>query len=127
MRARILVVDDEEDLCRLFTERLRPEGFQVTTARSAREAMALLEQEPRDLIVLDLDMPGMDGLESLRRIRERAWEVKVVVLTAYGTAQRVREVMALGVREFIGKPFDLDRLLRIVAEEVGGRLSRLAG
>lgn len=127
MRARILVVDDEEDLCRLFTERLRLEGFQVTTARSAREALALLEQEPRDLIVLDLDMPGMDGLESLRRIRERAWEVKVVVLTAYGTAQRVREVMALGVREFIGKPFDLDRLLRIVAEEVGGRLLRLAG
>lgn len=127
MRARILVVDDEEDLCRLFTERLRLEGFQVTTARSAREALALLEQEPRDLIVLDLDMPGMDGLESLRRIRERAWGVKVVVLTAYGTAQRVREVMALGVREFIGKPFDLDRLLRIVAEEVGGRLLRLVG
>ncbi|MBI3780398.1 MAG: response regulator, partial [candidate division NC10 bacterium] len=108
-------------------ERLRLEGFQVTTARSAREALALLEQEPRDLIVLDLDMPGMDGLESLRRIRERAWEVKVVILTAYGTAQRVREVMGLGVREFIGKPFDLDRLLRIVAEEVGGRLLRLAG
>ena len=127
MRARILVVDDEEVLCRLFTERLRLEGFQVTTARSAREALALLEQEPRDLIVLNLDMPGMDGLESLRRIRERAREVKVVILTAYGTAQRAREAMALGVREFIGKPFDLDRLLRIVAEQVEGRLLRLAG
>jgi DNA-binding NtrC family response regulator len=126
VRARILVVADEEVLCRLFTERLRLEGFQVTTARSTREALALLEQQPRDLIVLDLDMPGMDGLESLRRIRERAWEVKVVVLTAYGTTQRVREVMALGVREFIGKPFDLDRLLRIVAVEFERRLSIVA-
>ncbi|MEK6717520.1 MAG: response regulator [candidate division NC10 bacterium] len=126
MRARILVVDDEEVLCRLFTERLRLEGFQVTTARSGREALALLEQEPRDLIVLDLDMPGMNGLDILRRIRERAWEVKVVVLTAYGTVQRAREALALGVREFIGKPFDLDRLLRIVAVEFERRLSIVA-
>jgi DNA-binding NtrC family response regulator len=126
VRGKILLVDDGEDLCRLFTESLRQEGFQVAAARSGHEALALLELEPPDLIVLDLDMPGMDGLESLRRIRERAWEVKVVVLTAYGTVQRVREVMALGVREFIGKPFDLDRLVRIVAMEFERRLSIVA-
>lgn len=117
------MVDEGEDLCRLFTESLRQEGFQVAAARSGHEALALLELEPPDLIVLDLDMPGMDGLETLRRIRERAWEVKVVVLTAYGTVQRVREVMALGVREFIGKPFDLDRLVRMVVVEFERRRS----
>lgn len=120
------MVDDEEVLCRLFTENLQQAGFQVVGARSGHEALALLEQEPRDLIVLDLDMPEMDGLEILRRLRQQAEAVKVVVLTAHGTAQRVREAMALGVREFLGKPFDLNRLLSIIAEEVGGKNLQLA-
>ncbi len=114
-----MVVDDEEDLCRLLAESLRREGFQVAAATSGREALALVEQEPPDLIILDLAMPEMDGIETLRRIRERGVRAKVVILTAYGTAQRAREAMALGVREFLGKPFELDRFLRLVAEEVG--------
>ncbi len=120
MRGKILLVDDGEDLCRLFTESLGREGFQVVAVSSGHEALALVELEPPDLIVLDLVMQEMDGLEILRRLRKRAEAVKVVVLTAHGTAQRVRDAMALGVREFLGKPFDLNRLLRIVAEEVGG-------
>ena len=119
VRGKILVVDDEEDLCRLLTESLRLEGFQVAAATSGREALALVEQEPPDLIILDLAMPEMDGIETLRRIRERGVTAKVVILTAYGTAQRAREAMALGVREFLGKPFELDRLLRLVSEEMG--------
>jgi len=120
VRGKILLVDDGEDLCRLFTESLGQEGFQVVAARSGHEALALVELEPPDLIVLDLVMQEMDGLEILRRLQKRAEAVKVVVLTAHGTAQRVRDAMALGVREFLGKPFDLNRLLRIVAEEAGG-------
>ena len=127
MRGTILVAGEEEELCRLFTESLTLQGFKVVAARSGREALALVEQEPPDLIVLDLVMLEMDGLETLRRIRERAGDVKVVILTAYGTAQRAREAMALGVREFLGKPFALDRLLRIVVEEVEGRTLRPAG
>ncbi len=127
MRGTILVVDDEEDLRRLLTESLAREGFQVVAARSGREALALVEQEPPDLIILDLVMPEMDGIETLRRIRERGVAAKVVVLTAYGTAQQVREAMALDVREFIGKPFDVERLIRIVAEELEGRPRGLSG
>ena len=115
-----MVVDDEEELRQLLTKILRQEGFQVAAARSGREALALVEQEPPDLIILDLVMPEMDGLETLKRLRERGVTAKVVILTAYGTAQQTREAMALDVREFIGKPFDLDRLIRIVAEEVEG-------
>ena len=114
------MVDDEKDLCWLFTERLRREGFEVVAAGSGREALALVKRAPPDLIILDLRLPEMDGLETLRRIRERGATAKVVVLTAYGTVQHAREAMALGAREFLGKPFDLDRLLRIVAEEVEG-------
>lgn len=127
MRGRILVVDDEEDLCRLFMRSLALEGFEVAAARSGREALALVEQESPDLIILDLVMPEMDGLETLRRMRERGVRARVVILTAYATAQRAREALALGVREFISKPFDLDRLLRIVSEEVEGSPLRLAG
>jgi len=121
------VVDDEEEICRVLTEILTVGGFKAVAARSGREALALVEREAPDLILLDLVMPEMDGIETLRRIRERAGEVKVVILTGYGTAQRAREALALGVREFVGKPFDLDRLLRIVAEEVKGKTVRLAG
>lgn len=113
------MVDDEEDICRLLLRSLALEGFEVAAARSGREALAIVEKEPPDLIVLDLAMPEMDGLETLRGIRARGGNSKVVVLSAYGTAQRAREAISLGVREFLGKPFDLDRLLRLVAEEVG--------
>lgn len=119
VRAKILVVDDEEDLRWLLTERLRREGFEVAAAGSGREALALVQQEAPDLIILDLVMPEMDGIQTLRQMREQGVTAKVVVLTAYGTAQQIREAMALGVREFIGKPFELDRLIRIVAEEAG--------
>lgn len=127
MRGRILVVDDQEDICRLLLRSLALEGFEVAAARSGREALALVEREPPDLIVLDLAMPEMDGLETLRGIRARGGNSKVVVLTAYGTAQRLREATALGVSEFLGKPFDLDRLIKVVVEEVEGRALRLAG
>lgn len=120
VRGKILVVDDEEDLRRLLSDGLRLEGYQVAVASSGREALALVEQEPPDLIILDLSMPEMNGIETLKRMRERGVTAKVVILTAYGTAEQVREAVALGVREFIGKPFDLDRLVRIVAEEVQG-------
>jgi len=112
------VVDDEEAIRRLLTESLTRAGYRVAAAGSGREALALVEQEPPDLIILDLVMPEMDGIEALRRIRERGVTAKVLILTAYGTAQQIREARALGVREFIGKPFDLDRLVGIVRQEL---------
>jgi DNA-binding NtrC family response regulator len=119
VRGTILVVDDEEAICRLLVGFLTLRNFKVAAARNGREALALAEQENPDLIILDLAMPEMDGIETLRQIRERVGEVKVIILTGYGTVHRAREAMALGVRAFIGKPCELDRLLRLVAEEIG--------
>ena len=127
MRGAILVVDDGEKSCRLISRSLRLEGFSVATASNGQDAMLLLEREPPDLIILDLGPPEMDGIETLRQLRERAGEIGGVILTAYGTVAQAREAKALGVREFLGKPFDLDRLLRIVADEVEGRGLGLAG
>lgn len=127
MRGAILVVDDDEKTCRLVSESLRHEGFSVATATNGQDALLLLERKPPDLIILELALPEMDGIKTLRQLRQRATQVGVVILTAYGTVARAREAKALGVREFLGKPFDLDRLLRIVADEVEGRGLRLAG
>ena len=122
-----MVVDDDEKTCRLISESLRLEGFNVATATNGQDALLLLEREPPDLIILELALPEMDGIETLRHLRERAREVGVVILTAYGTVARAREAKALGVREFLGKPFDIGRLVRIVADEVEGRGLGLAG
>lgn len=127
MRGAILVVDDGEKSCRLISRSLRLEGFSVATAGNGRDALLLLERESPDLIILDLGLPEWDGIETLRQLRQRAGEVGVVILTAYGTVAQVREAKALGVREFLGKPFDMDRLLRIVSDEVEGRVLGLAG
>lgn len=117
MKGTILVVDDEEELCQLFLRCLALEGFEVAAVTSGPAALAVVEQERPDLIILDLGLPGMDGIETLRRIRERGVDSRVLILTAYGTAHRAREALALGAREFLSKPFDLSRLLKLLAEE----------
>lgn len=127
VRGRILIVDNEEGFYRPLVRGLALEGFEVAAAGSGPEAMALAEREPPDLVILELALPGMDGFETLRRLREKVKNIKAVVLTAGGTPQHLREAKALGVQEFLGKPFDPARLVRLVAEEVEGREVRLAG
>jgi DNA-binding response OmpR family regulator len=118
VRGRLLVVEDQQDLRELLATAFSLEGYAVSTAASGEEALALVQREVPDLIVLDLALPGMSGIETLRRIREGGRAPQVVIVTAHGTPAQMREAMALGVREFIGKPFDLDRLLRVVAGEM---------
>ena len=124
VRGRVLVVDDEEAVCRLLCQALDRVGFDVTTATSGSEALAVLECERPDLIIMELALRGMDGIETLKRMRERGETPPVVVLTAYGTAERLLEALELGVREFLGKPFQLDRLVTIVGEIVSEETAR---
>jgi DNA-binding response OmpR family regulator len=118
VRGRLIVVEDQRDLRELLATAFSLEGYAVSTAASGEEALALVQREVPDLIVLDLSLPGMSGIETLRRIREGGRAPRVVIVTAHGTPAQVREAMALGVREFMGKPFDLDHLLRVVADEM---------
>lgn len=127
VRGRVLIVDNEEDFYRPLVRGLALEGFEVAAAGSGSEAMAFAEREPPDLVILELALPGMDGFETLRRLRERVKNIRAVVLTARGTPRHLREAKALGVQEFLSKPFDPARMVRLVAEEVEGRDVRLAG
>jgi DNA-binding NarL/FixJ family response regulator len=105
--ARILVVDDEPAVCVAMQEFLALQGYRVTTALSSAEALTVLQQEPPDLILLDLYMPGMSGMKLLRHLHERQSPVGVIVLTASRDEALLAEALQLGASEILLKPADL--------------------
>ncbi|MDI6807464.1 MAG: response regulator [Candidatus Eisenbacteria bacterium] len=118
-KKRVLVVDDEVQICNIVQKVLSREGYHIVTALSGDEALKQLEKTAVDLILVDLKMPGMDGLEMLRQARDIQGSLRAVLMTAYGTASSARNAMALGVCDFVAKPFD-NRLLKKVVKEVLG-------
>lgn len=114
----ILVVDDDplirENLQRLFTRR----GYAVETAPTAEEALRLLEQAHFALVLTDLQMPGIDGLTLLARIKERSPQTPVVMITAHGSTETVIRALRHGVDDFVLKPYRPEELLNIVNREV---------
>ncbi|MBE0616331.1 MAG: response regulator, partial [Proteobacteria bacterium] len=101
----VLVVDDEKNIRLTLTQSLRALEVETDTAVNGEEALAKLGQAAYDLLLLDLKMPGMDGMEVLRRTRETLPELPVVILTAYGTVASAVEAMKLGAVDFLQKPF----------------------
>ncbi|MFB4204842.1 Regulatory protein AtoC [wastewater metagenome] len=104
---RILVADDEAKMRRLLEMALRGQGHEVATARDGREALAQLEADAFDLVLTDLKMPHVGGVELLRRLRELGQDVPVIVLTAYGTVETAVEAMKLGAVDYIIRPFEM--------------------
>ncbi len=115
-RKKILVIDDEPELLALMMEVLEDEGYQAFSAANGADGIRLNEQENPDLIILDLRMPEMDGIETLRQIRKKDDKVKVVILTGYGSPDTIRDAADLDVSEYLSKPFENDQLVRIISE-----------
>jgi DNA-binding NtrC family response regulator len=111
---RILVVDDDESLRRVTQVQLEQEGYVVSTAANGKDALALLEKSPQDLVISDLKMPGMSGLDLLRRIRAEYPEIIVLMITAYGSIETAVEAMKLGAYDYITKPVNADALRLVV-------------
>jgi DNA-binding response OmpR family regulator len=109
---RILVVDDEENIRLLYKEELADEGYEVSVAASAQEALAKIEAERPDLITLDIRMPGVDGIEFLRLLRERDRDLPVIIVTAYGEYKQDFSVWASDA--YVVKSADLDELKAMV-------------
>ena len=120
-RKKVLVIDDELDLLSLLMGVLTDEGYQAFSAANGAEGVRLNELENPDLIILDLRMPEMDGIETLRNIRKQDDKVKVVILTGYGSPDTIRDAADLNVSEYLSKPFDNEQLLRVISETIGGQ------
>jgi DNA-binding NtrC family response regulator len=118
MSKRILVVDDDPSQCRCMAIALRVEGFEVIEAASGAAAMAGLEADGVDAAVVDLMMPGMNGLELCRLLKERHPNVRVVLTSAYHVSQRQLDLAGIGHATFIGKPFTIEKLARIVRRQL---------
>ena len=107
---RILVVDDEVKMRRLLEMSLKNMGHEVVQAADGGEAIACFDEAPFDLVMTDLKMPRMDGIQLLRTLRERGEEVPVIVLTAFGTIETAVEAMKLGAADYIIRPFEMETL-----------------
>ncbi|MBN9659092.1 MAG: sigma-54-dependent Fis family transcriptional regulator [Acidobacteria bacterium] len=112
---RILVVDDEENLRRVTQLKLQQAGYEAMTASDGAQALEVLSKHPQDLVLTDLKMPGMSGIELLQKIKEEYLEVVVIVVTAYGTIESAVEAMRLGAYDYIIKPVNADALKLIVS------------
>ena len=108
---RVLLVDDEPDFVELLSLRLNVVGERVTPAYSGKECLEILGQKSIDVVILDIRMPGMDGIETLREIKKRFPLVEVMMLTGHGTTETAVEGMKLGAFDYLMKPAAFDELV----------------
>ncbi|HKR59196.1 MAG TPA: sigma-54 dependent transcriptional regulator [Pyrinomonadaceae bacterium] len=113
--SNLLIVDDELGMRQFLTHLFQRDGHDVRVAESGRKAMALLHEAPADLIISDVKMPDMGGIELLRAARELLPQVEVVLMTAFANVETAREAFLLGAYDFVQKPFDNDLLKEVVA------------
>jgi len=111
----ILVIDDEKSLIELLAVIFKKEGYGVMQAMSGEKALDILEKGGIDFVITDIRMPGLDGMEVLRRVKASYPDVPVVMITAYGTVQQAVEALKAGALDYVVKPFDVDELRIIVA------------
>jgi DNA-binding NtrC family response regulator len=114
-RKKILVVEDDPDIRKILQLFLTEKGLHVKTAEQPSAALEILEQGPVDLILSDVRMPGMSGLELLRHLKERDPEIQLVLMTAYSSVQDAVEAIQLGAADYVEKPIDFRRLERVIA------------
>jgi DNA-binding response OmpR family regulator len=116
LHAKVMLVDDEEDFIKTLAERLEMRGLKVTGATRGEEAVDLADKQNFDAIVIDLAMPGMDGLETLKRIKENHPDAEIIMLSGQGTVKKGIEAMKLGAEDFLEKPVDMKELLTKIDE-----------
>ena len=113
-KGSILIIDDE-DIVRISCKRtLMPEGFEVKTAQNGVEGLKMIEEEKFDIVLTDLKMPDIDGIEVLRLIKQRWAETVVIIITGYQTVNSAVKAIKLGAYDYIEKPFSPDGIVSVV-------------
>jgi len=112
----ILIVDDQQNMRRTLADILRDEGYQVTTAATGEEAIDLCSKGRYDIILMDVRMPGIDGVEAFRRIRRHQEGVRVILMSAYGLEDLKHAALDEGAIAFLAKPLDLEQTIKLICE-----------
>jgi len=113
---RVLLVDDEEDFASTLAERLRLRGIETRVATNGEQAVELILDDPPQVVVLDVMMPGMSGLEVLRRIKREYPAMPVILLTGMGTKKDAVEGTRLGAHDYLMKPLQIEQLIDKIGE-----------
>jgi len=121
-KARVLLVDDEEDFTATLAERLVTRGLDVDVSSNGPEAIERVRDKTYDALVLDLAMPGMDGIETMKRLLAINPDLQVILLTGRGTVRKGVEAMSSGAMEFLEKPADINLLLTQIEKARANRV-----
>ncbi|WP_338450244.1 response regulator [Niallia oryzisoli] len=116
MEKKILIVDDQFGIRILLNEVLQKEGYDTYQAANGLQALEIVKDNVPDLVLLDMKIPGMDGIEILKRMKEMVPDIKVVLMTAYGELDMIQEAMDLGAITHFAKPFDIEDIRVAVAK-----------
>jgi len=116
IKANVLLVDDEEDFLELLTERLESRGIKVSSVTSGEDAIIKTEEEDYDAVILDIAMPGIDGIETLKLIKEKNPDLKIIMLTGQATVPRSIEAMKYGAEDLLEKPVEIEVLLEKIGQ-----------
>lgn len=112
----VLVIDDQPGIRRLLMEVLSEEGYVVITAGNGYEGLQAVKEYKPDLILMDMKMPGMDGIETLRELKKIDQEDRVIMMTAYGELEMVNQAQEIGASGYITKPFDINTLCQLISQ-----------
>lgn len=111
---KILIVDDQYGIRILLNEVFQKEGYTTFQAPNGKQALAIAKSEKPDLVILDMKIPGMDGLEILKHLKQLDESIQVIMITAYGELDLIQEAMRCGALTHLTKPFDIDELRKLV-------------
>ncbi len=116
IKADVLLVDDEEQFLKVLSQRMEGRGLKVNTSTSGEDALKRVKEKDFDAIILDLAMPGMSGIETLKRIRSENPDVQIIMLTGHGSVEKGVEAIKAGAVDFLEKPADLSKIMEKISE-----------
>ncbi|MZH45619.1 MAG: UDP-3-O-[3-hydroxymyristoyl] N-acetylglucosamine deacetylase [Nitrospinae bacterium] len=120
-KARILIVDDEKNIVSSLTGILLDEGYEVVDTGDGIEALEIIQADPPDLVILDIWLPGMDGIEVLKTVKAYNPEIEVLIMSGHGTIDTAVKATKLGAQDFIEKPFSMDRITQSISEVLSNK------
>lgn len=118
MAGKVLIVDDQFGIRILLNEVLHKEGYDTFQAANGVQALDIVTNHSPDLVLLDMKIPGMDGIEILKRMKQIDADIRVIIMTAYGELDMIQEAKNLGAITHFAKPFDIDDIRKAVREHI---------